>query len=156
MKRSQINLEINHAMTLFDTIGFRLPKFAFWTIEDWQKNHHRAEEIIDNQLGWDVTDYGKDDFHKTGLLLFTIRNGNAKPNARFPKPYAEKIMVIREGQTAPMHFHWNKTEDIINRGGGNLVLVIYGSGPDEKFSDHPVQVSIDGAVQTVLPEEFQL
>ena len=151
MKRSQINLEIDHAKALFDAIGFRLPGFAFWTIDDWQKNHHLAEEIIENQLGWDVTDYGKEEFHKTGLLLFTIRNGNAKKNARFPKPYAEKIMVIKQGQVAPMHFHWKKTEDIINRGGGNLVLVIYGSSPDEDFSGRPVRISVDGLLRTVQP-----
>lgn len=34
---------------------------------------------------------------------------------------AEKIMIVREGQVTPYHFHWYKMEDIINRGGGNLI-----------------------------------
>jgi hypothetical protein len=43
-----------------------------------------------------------------------------------------------------MHFHWNKTEDIINRGGGNLVMELYKSTTDDNLSDDPVTVSIDG------------
>jgi len=53
-------------------------------------------------------------------------------------------MVAGEEQVTPMHFHWNKTEDIINRGGGNLVMELYKTTPDEKLSDEPVTVSIDG------------
>ena len=33
------------------------------------------------------------------------------------KVYAEKLIMLKEGQRAPMHFHWKKSEDIINRGG---------------------------------------
>lgn len=44
------------------------------------------------KICWDVTDYGHDDFHHLGLLLFTIRNGNLK-NERFAKPYAEKVLA---------------------------------------------------------------
>lgn len=29
------------------------------------------------------------------------------------------------------HFHWFKTEDIINRGGGNVLIRVYNSLPDE-------------------------
>jgi D-lyxose ketol-isomerase len=31
------------------------------------------------------------------------------------KPYAEKVMHVREGQRTPMHYHPQKMEDIINR-----------------------------------------
>lgn len=31
-------------------------------------------------------------------------------------------MFVREGQTTPIHFHWHKMEDIINRGGGDLCM----------------------------------
>ena len=48
-----------------------------------------------------------------------------------------------------MHFHWNKTEDIINRGGGNLVLELYLATADDKLSEEPVTVSIDGVLTTV-------
>jgi D-lyxose ketol-isomerase len=144
MKRSQINKEIAQAKHLFEQVGFKLPPFAFWTIADWRKKHAHVQEIIDNRLGWDVTDYGGKNFDDNGLLLFTIRNGNPAKKQTYPKTYAEKIMVIKEGQVAPMHFHWKKTEDIINRGGGDLVIVLHQSGTDEALSDIPVTVSIDG------------
>ena len=51
----------------------------------------------------------------------------------------------------PMHFHWTKMEDIINRGGGNLVVELHGSTDDERFSDEPVTVMVDGLERTVPP-----
>ncbi len=97
-------------------------------------------------LGWDLTDFGFVDFHKCGLILFTIRNGNLK---RDKKPYAEKIMIVEEMQETPMHFHWSKMEDIINRGGGNLVVELYNSDTKENLSGKPVRVKTDGILRTV-------
>lgn len=101
-------------------------------------------------LGWDVTDYGKGDFHKIGLFLFTLRNGTfGDPHC--PKTYAEKLLISEEDQYAPMHFHFLKTEDIINRGGGNLVVELYKSTPEEELDRvSDVTVSTDGRVR-VLP-----
>jgi D-lyxose ketol-isomerase len=147
MKRSEINKEIKSAKKLFNDIGFKLPPFAFWTEKEWTEKGEEVSEIIENMLGWDVTDYGCNDFHKTGLLLFTIRNGNAMNHKKYSKTYAEKLMISKEGQVAPMHFHWNKKEDIINRGGGNLVIVLYKSTKDEKLSKEPLYASIDGVRQ---------
>jgi D-lyxose ketol-isomerase len=42
-------------------------------------------------------------------------------------------------------------EDIINRGGGNLVLEIFGSETNESYSDKPVSLRVDGILRTVLP-----
>jgi D-lyxose ketol-isomerase len=61
-----------------------------------------------------------------GLFLFTLRNGNAANLATGRgKLYAEKIMISRRDQLSPMHRHDIKTEDIINRGGGRLVLELF-------------------------------
>lgn len=60
------------------------------------------------------------------------------------KPYAEKIMRVYENQVTPYHFHWNKMEDIINRGGGNLVVKLYNSTADDKFDTNDVPVQVDG------------
>jgi len=57
--------------------------------------------------------------------------------------------VAGEEQETPMHFHWNKTEDIINRGGGNLIMELYIATADDRLSDVPVTVSIDGVLTTV-------
>ena len=67
------------------------------------------------------------------------------------KKYAEKIMVVREDQETPYHFHWNKMEDIINRGGGNLVIELCGSDDSEALSQDPVVVSVDSIKRTLEP-----
>jgi D-lyxose ketol-isomerase len=104
-------------------------------------------EIRENMLGWDITDFGSGDYKKIGLFLFTVRNGNYYNNT-YKKPYAEKIMIADEGQITPYHYHSNKMEDIINRGGGNLLIKLYNSTPEGKLSDTPVTVNSDGRSYT--------
>jgi D-lyxose ketol-isomerase len=48
-----------------------------------------------------------------------------------------------------MHFHWNKAEDIINRGGGKLAIQLYNATPDEDLADTDVTVSMDGVERVV-------
>jgi hypothetical protein len=60
-------------------------------------------------------------------------------------------MIVEELQITPMHFHWSKMEDIINRGGGNLVMELYGSDEKEGFSDKPLVISTDGIKRMVPP-----
>lgn len=151
MKRSKINSLIGEAIELFAGAGFKLPPFAFWTPEQWQELGEEVDEIRYNGLGWDVTDYGLDKFLETGLLLFTIRNGNFSRKDQYPKGYAEKIMVVRELQVTPWHFHWNKREDIINRGGGELVLELYLADEKNGLSDSMFSVSVDGERREVGP-----
>lgn len=149
MKRSEINEILKNAKTFLADHKFMLPPWAYWGLTDWQKaqkEHYR--EIIDNMLGWDITDFGSGDFYKRGLFLFTLRNGKLNVDK---KPYAEKIMIVEENQETPMHFHWYKMEDIINRGGGNLVIELYNSTPDEGFADTPVNFKTDGVERVVQP-----
>lgn len=128
MKRSQINSLIENAMDFWGGLGFKLPPYARWGIEEWQTHADECKEIFDLQIGWDVTSFGTEDFFQTGLLLYTLRNGKLN-STEYPKPYAEKIMMVRENQITPRHFHWSKREDIINRGGGNLVIELYKADP---------------------------
>ena len=148
MKRSEINAEIMAAQTLFADHGIHLPPFAAWSPSDWAARGPEADEIRDNGLGWDVTDFGSGDFAGFGLLLFTLRNGNALEPEKYPKTYCEKIMVVREDQITPTHFHWKKTEDIINRGGGALVIELFGSTPEETLAEEAFTVSVDGVTRT--------
>jgi D-lyxose ketol-isomerase len=106
------------------------------------------DEIIENHLGWDLTDFGSGDFKACGLLLFTMRNGTEKLNL---KTYAEKIMIVDEDQLTPMHFHLSKMEDIINRGGGNLLMKLYPSNEKEEFAEHEFEVSLDGIKRKFRP-----
>jgi len=148
MKRSEINAAMRDALALFEEYKITLPAFALWSKEEWKTKGAEAAEIKENMLGWDITDFGRGDFNNIGLLLITLRNGNQKNPQRYPKPYAEKLMVVKEKQITPMHFHWNKMEDIINRGGGNLIIKLYNSTEDEQLADTDVEISIDGVKHT--------
>lgn len=146
MKRSEINKIIENAKAFMAEKQFILPPWAYWSPDDWKKNKSGAEEIINNMLGWDITDFGSGDFYSRGLFLFTIRNGKLGVDK---KPYAEKIMIVEENQETPMHHHWSKMEDIINRGGGNLVIELYNTAPDNKLDDNPVHFKVDGIKRSV-------
>ena len=143
MKRSEVNSIISDAKEFFRLHHFMLPEWAFWSPEDWKGTYDKCYEIIDNKLGWDITDFGSGNFEHTGLTLFTIRNGNW---SKKDKMYCEKIMIAGEDQETPLHFHWNKTEDIINRGGGNIVFELFRGESDGNLSYGPVNLSIDGVV----------
>lgn len=150
MKRSEINKIMREAMTFMAERKFILPPWAYWSINDWKRNKQNSQEIIDNMLGWDITDFGSGDFYSRGLFLFTLRNGKFNVDK---KPYAEKIMIVEENQETPMHFHWSKMEDIINRGGGNLIIELYHSSPDNKLTQEPVTFRTDGVVRKVKAGE---
>lgn len=101
-------------------------------------------------LGWDITDYSMGDFDKVGFSLITLRNGNQKMRDKYPKVYAEKLLYLKEGQYSPNHFHWYKTEDIINVGGGNVLIKVYNSLPNEEIDyESDVTVHTDGRTYTV-------
>lgn len=151
MRRSQINQIMRDADEFIRARGFYLPPFAYWTPADWQSKGPEVSEIVENGLGWDITDFGRGDYHKMGLFLFTLRNGNpANLRTMQGKIYAEKLLIADVGQVTPMHFHWHKAEDIINRGGGRLLVQLYNATPDDGLDDGPVTVSMDG-VRYTLP-----
>ncbi len=151
MKRSEINQIINRALHFLAKHRFLLPPFAYWTPNDWRRKGPECREIVDQQLGWDITDFGSGDFDKVGLFLFTIRNGSLAALQRNPggKTYAEKIMIVEENQVTPTHFHPQKMEDIINRGGGNLVIRMWNATPADGLAKTPVTVSMDGIRVTI-------
>lgn len=150
MKRSQINRALREMEAMCAAHHFPLPPFCHFTPQDWQQLGHEYDEVRQCRLGWDITDYGKDDFDAFGFSLITLRNGR-RDLPEYPKVYAEKLLYLKEGQYAPNHFHWYKTEDIINRGGGNVLIRVYNSLPDESIDHHsPVTVHTDGRCRTVL------
>jgi hypothetical protein len=150
VKRSEINAIMRDASEFIRRSGFYLPPFAFWTPADWASQADCAREIVANQMGWDITDFGHGKYDKDGLFMFTVRNGNPEDlKTAKGKLYCEKIMIVDVNQRTPMHFHWNKVEDIINRGGGKLVIKLFNSTPDEGLADTEVTVSTDGLKRTL-------
>jgi len=151
MKRSEINAAIQYAIDRCAEWNFHLPPFCAWTLEDWKSKGPECDEIRDNMLGWDVTDFGSNDFPKVGLTLVTIRNGNYN-DERYKKAYCEKMLLMTPGQFLPTHFHWAKSEDIICRAGGPAKIQVYNATKDEDLDmETPVVLSIDGVVKTFEP-----
>ena len=153
MKRSEVNEIIRQADDFIRSFGFALPPFAYWSPAEMKSRKDQISNIVDARLGWDITDYGQGDFENFGLFLFTSRNGRqADLEAGGGMCYAEKIMISRENQLSPMHRHIVKAEDIINRGGGTLVLEMFESDPDGNVDEErDVVVHTDGLRRVLDP-----
>ena len=150
MKRSEINKALKELEYMCAKHNCYLPPFCYFSPEEWQEKGHEYDEIRDCMLGWDITDYGLGKFDEFGFSLITIRNGNLSMGENYPKAYAEKLLYLKEGQYAPNHFHWYKTEDIINRGGGNVLIRVYNSLDNEDIDyESDVIVHTDGRTYTV-------
>lgn len=150
MKRSEINAALREMEQMVRDYRFSLPPFCAFSPEEWKRKGHEYDEIRDNMLGWDITDYGLGNFEKVGFSLITLRNGNLGKRELYRKTYAEKLLFIKDGQYAPNHFHWKKMEDIINRGGGNLLIRVYNSLANEEIDTvGEVCVHIDGETRVV-------
>lgn len=154
MKRSQINYAIDKAHAIAETFRVCLPEFAFFTADAWRKQPlEEWGEVLDLQLGWDITDFGQGDFGKVGLTLLTLRNGALNSTA-YPKPYAEKMLQIQQEQQTPWHFHRHKMEDILNRGGGDLCMQLGWATNEALFDERrKVEVRVDGRRRTFKPGE---
>ena len=153
MKRSHINALIAEGDAFFRSFGYVLPPFAYWSPAQLvdRCSSESPSLVARRRLGWDVTDYGTGDFAGTGLFLFTVRNGLLSDlQSGGGMVYAEKIMISKVGQVAPMHRHVIKAEDIINRGGGVLVLELFASDLEGGIDPSvPVIVPVDGTPRTV-------
>lgn len=149
MKRSRINEIIREGDAFIRSHGLCLPPFAYLSPDELRAAEHG--EIKRRGMGWDITDYGAGDFDRMGLFLFTTRNGlNADLGKHSAMLYAEKIMISRRDQLSPNHRHDIKVEDIINRGGGTLVLELFAATPEGGIDRHtPVTVLCDGMERTL-------
>ena len=144
MNRSEINAILHEGDAFIRSFGYTLPPFAYWSPDQIRAPEHH--EIRARGLGWDITDYGQGRFDALGLFLFTTRNGLLSDLSRGRgMVYAEKIMISRRDQISPMHRHKIKSEDIVNRGGGTLVLELFHRAGDGGIDRQaPVKVWVDG------------
>lgn len=148
MLRSEIDAQIGEAMALFGAQGLALPPWARFSPADWAARPEQARYCAERQMGWDVTDFGSGDFAARGLLLLCTRNGlGGRPGER---TYAEKIMLVRDRQETPFHLHRLKAEDIINRGGGELVVEVT-LFEDGRETTDPVGLRVDGELRHLPP-----
>jgi len=142
-KRSDINRSIDLAKEVIKHFDMYLPPFGYWTCEECRRAGKEYDEIRNCMLGWDVTDFGSEDFNNIGRTLFTVRNGKLK-NPFYPKEYAEKILIDPENQRAPAHYHRSKREDIICRKGGNILVQLTQTDEDGNPSKKSFLVQKDG------------
>ena len=152
LHRSTINHAIDQALAVIGHYGTHLPLWACWTPSQWTEvaTDPAYDEIRDCMLGWDVTDFGSDDFENIGRVLFTLRNGKHGQEL-YPKPYAEKLLIDPENQRAPAHFHRSKREDIICLAGGNILVQLEPAGANEKRSGKSMIVQVDGVARELPP-----
>lgn len=126
MRRSTVEAAVSQLKSLAQEHGLLLPPFAHWSRQEWTARRDELKDLVRRGIGWDVTDYGSGDFSTRGLCLLTLRNGTlAERDAGRGQTYAEKLMLSGVGQETPLHAHRHKTEDIINRGGGTLVVEVH-------------------------------
>ena len=153
MKRSHINEILKEGDAFIRSFGYVMPPFADWTPERMKSVQTDAPGVLEGSLGWDVTDYGAGRYDEMGLFLFTARNGDAAQLASGKGMlYAEKIMISLKDQLSPMHRHIVKAEDIINRGGGTLVIELFAQREDGSIDDQSdITVPSDGRMITLPP-----
>ena len=97
MKRSEINAIIKEFEAMLKEYKFALPPFLSFTPEEWAEKNHEYDEIRDNALGWDVTDYGMGNYDKLGLAdLLRTRGSVLKEEFRPDGAYYEATVKIDE------------------------------------------------------------
>lgn len=152
MKRSDINRIIREGEAFMRSFGYVLPPFAHLTPEQMVALKPELSGIIEANLGWDITDFGLGNYAEKGLFLFTARNGRMSDLAKGRGMlYAEKAMIARDGQVTPMHRHDLKAEDIINRGGGTLVIELFGDTDGVCDRSKGTRLASDAIVRDYAP-----
>lgn len=151
MKRSEINSYISWAEKFLADNNIRLPELAYWTPDELVSRKDELSIVKRLELGWDITDFGSGDFTKIGAVLYTVRNGMVnEPDVGVP--YCEKYILMREGQFLPNHYHVFKSEDIINRAGGDISVWLWNADPRSgRVLDTDVSVMMDGIPHVVRP-----
>ena len=72
MKRSELNEIMRTALARIKEFNFALPPFVTWTMDEWKTKTHEYDEIKDNMLGWDITDYGQGKFNELYRKLIGV------------------------------------------------------------------------------------
>ena len=144
MKRSEVNSYIRWAEKFVTDNNIRLPQLAYLSPANLAAMKDRLDVVKKIELGWDITDFGSGKFGELGAVLYTVRNGLAD-DPTVGVPYCEKYILMKEGQRLPNHYHVFKSEDIINRAGGDILVKLWNADPKTgKLLDTDVRVRMDG------------
>jgi D-lyxose ketol-isomerase len=69
-------------------MGFHLPPFAYITPDKWRSLGSEWDEVRDNKLGWDITDYGHGKFSKS---VNALRFGTGTTGTRVTEAFARRF-----------------------------------------------------------------
>ncbi len=147
MKRSTVNAAMRHATATFARFATVPPPWATRSPAEWTAHPEQARFCAEHGMGWMISDFGSGDFARRGIILLVTRNGIlGRPGERV---YAEKLIVMRDGQEAPFHYHRTKIEDMVVRGGGALGIDLVDVDRAGQPIEALVRVLVDGATRTV-------
>jgi D-lyxose ketol-isomerase len=118
MKRSEINQVILQAINCFTRNGWVLPP----------------------RPRWDVTDFGLNDFRRSGLVLVNLAE---------EKEYCEKLIYAMRQQLTPAHCHQKKKEDIICRN-GELTIKLWLKDPADMPAADVIRLKVNGEITTYI------
>ena len=153
MKRSEINAAIGWAKDFLARNNIRLPALAYWSPAELRARVAELGTVRRLELGWDITDFGSGDFGKVGAVLYTVRNGLAD-DPSVGVPYCEKYILMKDGQHLPNHYHVFKSEDIINRAGGEISVRLWNADrASGRMLESEVRVMMDGIERRFRPGE---
>ena len=74
-------------------------------LRTWKEHAGQLDTIRKVMLGWDVTDFGMDDFDRIGAGALHRAQRQASWTASVGVPFCEKYIVMRDGQRLPKHYH---------------------------------------------------
>ena len=153
MKRSEINAAIRWAKDFLAANNIHLPELAYLSPAQLREMGAKLDTVKKLELGWDITDFGSNDFATIGAVLYTVRNGLANDPA-VGVPYCEKYILMKDGQLLPNHYHVFKSEDIINRAGGDISVKLWNADPATgRMLDTDVHVMMDAVEHVFKPGE---
>ncbi len=156
MKRSQINNLIDRALNSFTATTFICRHGRSGTPTNgkpWVKKQTKLESTVWD--GWSAILAAMISTKKDFCYL-SCAMGFCKTTVLKQRSSTLKMFVVQPEQVTPWHFHWMKTEDLINRGGGRLEVELAWAADDEKsFDEREVRVQVDG-ITKIIPSGGKL
>ena len=131
MKRSEINKVLEDTKALVHKHQITLPPFAYWFPEYWGCKGIECDEIHDCMLGWDITAFGSGEFDKTGLPSLRCATATIRTRSTGTRPTAKNCQSPPKSRSRQCTSIGLRSQDIINRGGDNLMIKLYNSTEDE-------------------------
>ena len=150
MRRSEINRIMLEAEETFRRHGTIPPPWAAWSLRDWAAHPEQSPPSAP-RIRWAGTSPISARATSAGAVCCCCALATGSAGLR-RAALCEKLMIVREAQETPFHRHLIKVEDIINRGGGNLIIETVRVEADT-LSPDPHDVLIDGAIRRVEAHE---